>query len=57
MNYYQEANQPEIKENNVRVFDTVEQMLEAIGMKEFRCSACDGISKYATGKHIDFSEL
>jgi hypothetical protein len=44
MNYYQECNQPEIKGDKVRVFDTVEDMLKAIGEKKFRCPACGGIS-------------
>jgi hypothetical protein len=43
-NYYQEANQPEIKGDNVRVFDTVEQMKESIGDNGFRCPCCGGIS-------------
>lgn len=45
MNYYQEANQPEIKGDNVRVFETVEEMLESIGEKGFRCPMCGGITK------------
>lgn len=44
MNYYQEANQPEIKGDNVRVFNTVEELLEDIGEMKFRCPACNGIS-------------
>lgn len=42
MNYYQDSNQPEIK--NVRVFNTVEEMMQAIGNKEFRCPSWGGIT-------------
>lgn len=45
MNYYQDCNQPEIKGDKVRVFETVEEMLESVGKKEFRCPMCGGISK------------
>lgn len=45
MNYYQEANQPEIKGDKVRVFDTVADMLASIGNTGFRCPACGGVSK------------
>lgn len=44
MNYYQECNQPEIKGDKVKVFDTVEDMLKSIGKKQFRCPSCGGIS-------------
>jgi len=44
MNYYQECNQPEIKGDKIRVFETVAEMLESIGKKEFRCPSCSGIS-------------
>lgn len=44
MNYYQECNQPEISSNNTRVFETVDEMLHAIGEHKFRCPACGGIS-------------
>lgn len=44
MNYYQEANQPEIKGDNVRVFDTVDDLNAAIGEPQFRCSSCSGVS-------------
>lgn len=44
MNYYQECNQPEIKGDKVRVFETVEDLVQSIGEKKFRCPACDGVS-------------
>lgn len=43
MNYYQESNQPEIKADNVKIFETVDEMLKSIG-KEFRCPACKRIT-------------
>jgi len=43
MNYYQDSNQPEIKGNKVRVFETVDEMIKSVG-KEFRCPLCGGIS-------------
>lgn len=45
MNFYQESNQPEIKDDNVRVFDTVEAMLASVGKAGFRCPMCRAISK------------
>ena len=47
MNYYQDANQPKIDADHVRVFDTVEQLKESIGGPRFRCPACGGISSDA----------
>jgi hypothetical protein len=44
MNYYQDSNQPEIKGDKVRVFETVEEMLANLGERKFRCPACGGIS-------------
>ncbi|SHJ14064.1 hypothetical protein [Clostridium magnum] len=44
MNYYQDCNQPEIKGDKVRVFNTTDDLLKAIGEKKFRCPACGGIS-------------
>lgn len=44
MNYYQNCNQPEIKGDSVRIFETVEEMLQSIGEKKFRCPACGGVS-------------
>lgn len=45
MNYYQESQQPEIKGEKVRVFETVKEMMESIGTKGFRCPNCAGVSK------------
>jgi hypothetical protein len=44
MNYYQDANQPEIGDGAVRVFETVSDLMAAIGSKGFRCPACGGVS-------------
>ena len=44
MNYYQDANQPLIQGDNVRVFDTVEQLKESIREPKFRCPMCGGVS-------------
>lgn len=44
MNYYQEANQPVIEGDNVRVFESVEEMMENIGEKKFRCPSCNSVS-------------
>lgn len=44
MNYYQDSNQPEIKDDKVMVFETVGELLQSIGEKKFRCPACGGIS-------------
>lgn len=40
MNYYQECNQPEIKSENVKLFETTQELKEAIGKMRFRCPAC-----------------
>ncbi|MGG6448264.1 hypothetical protein [Pseudobacillus badius] len=56
INYYQEANQPSIDADNVKIFETVENMLKAIGEKQFRCPVCEGISsnpyKCNSGKEV-----
>lgn len=44
INYYQDSNQPSIKAGKVKIFDSVEDMLQAIGEKKFRCPSCDGVS-------------
>ena len=43
LNYYQDCNQPEVKSDKVRVFDTLEELRNSLG-KEFRCPCCGGIS-------------
>lgn len=40
MNYYQECNQPEIKSEKTKVFETKEDLNEALGETKFRCPAC-----------------
>lgn len=45
MNFYQDSQQPEIKGDKVRVFETVAEMLESIGKRGFRCPNCEGVSK------------
>lgn len=44
MNFYQECNQPKIKDGSVRIFDTNEAFRKSVGDKGFRCPACGGIS-------------
>jgi len=44
LNYYQESNQPEIKGDKVKVFESVEDMLKSIGERKFRCPSCGGIT-------------
>ncbi len=44
INCYQECNQPSIKSEKVRVFDTVDEMLKSIGEHRFRCPSCGGES-------------
>jgi hypothetical protein len=43
-NFYQECNFPEIKGNNVRVFESQEQLRDSISDAGFRCPACGGVS-------------
>jgi hypothetical protein len=45
MNYYQDANQPLIREGVVRVFDTLEDLKTSLGKNGFRCPSCKGVSK------------
>jgi hypothetical protein len=45
MNYYQESRLPEIKGDNVRVFDTIDDLRESIGKQGFRCPNCSEMSK------------
>lgn len=44
-NYYQNCNQPLIQGDSVRVFETVDELLESIGKTGFRCPNCKGVSK------------
>ena len=44
MNYYQESQQPAMKGDRVRVFETVADLLSAIEKREFRCPWCKGVS-------------
>lgn len=44
MNYYQDANQPEIQSDKVRVFETVDELRAAIGNSGFRCPHCKGLT-------------
>lgn len=44
INYYQECNQPSIISDKTKVFETVEDMLKAVGKREFRCPSCGGVS-------------
>lgn len=45
MNYYQDANQPSIASDKVRVFETVADLFSAIGNSGFRCPNCEAVSK------------
>jgi hypothetical protein len=45
MNYYQDANQPLLDAANVRVFQTVADVVAAVGTQGFRCPYCKGVSK------------
>jgi hypothetical protein len=45
MNFYQEASQPKIEGDAVRVFDTTEDLLASIGSMGFRCPYCKGVSR------------
>lgn len=58
MNYYQECNQPEIKGDKVKVFETVSDMLESIGERKFRCPSCGGISSspYSCNTGLEMSK-
>lgn len=43
MNYYQDYNQPEIKDGSIRIFETNKDALKSVGDK-FRCPNCKEIS-------------
>jgi len=45
VNYYQEANMPEIKGENVRVFETSDDLHASTGDRGFRCPACNQVSR------------
>lgn len=45
VNYYQEANQPRLDGNQVRVFDNTNSLIKSIGTAGFRCPHCQGVSK------------
>jgi hypothetical protein len=45
MNYYQDSNQPLLTDENVHVFDTVEDFKKAVGTDGFYCPKCGNISK------------
>lgn len=47
MNYYQDANQPLINGDRVRVFETLDDYLAAVGNLGFRCPRCGGVSSDA----------
>ena len=45
MNYYQEANQPLLEgSGKIRIFETTDDLMTAIGDAGFRCPRCGGIS-------------
>lgn len=45
MNYYQDANLPLLDAGHVRVFQTVAEVIKAVGTQGFRCPYCKGVSK------------
>lgn len=45
MNYYQECNQPEIKGDRVKVFDSADHFRESVGNAGFRCPSCKGVTR------------
>lgn len=44
MNYYQEAAQPKIGDGDVKVFETLPDLLASVGSAGFRCPNCGGVS-------------
>lgn len=44
MNYYQDAKQPEIDGDKVRVYETLADLMGAVGGAGYRCPACGGVS-------------
>lgn len=61
INYYQECNQPDIRTDNTKVFDTVEEMIKSLGDNKFRCPRCGQIStnpyKCDSGFKIDKGKI
>lgn len=45
VNYYQDANQPLIAAEKVRVFETPEALGKSVGTSGFRCPNCKGVSR------------
>lgn len=43
MNYYQDCNQP-LLDDNVKIFETVDDFRKSVGDKGFRCPCCNGVS-------------
>lgn len=44
INYYQEANQPALKSEDVKVFDSLKDLTESLSEHKFRCPSCNGVS-------------
>lgn len=45
MNFYQDANQPLLEGDSVRVFETNDELIASVGDSGFRCPYCHGVSK------------
>jgi hypothetical protein len=56
-NYYQDASQPLLDEN-VKVFDTIEEFQKSAKEPRFRCPACGGISSnpYVCNSGVDIKD-
>lgn len=44
MNYYQDAKQPLLDADNIRVFDSQDSLVQSVGDLGFRCPRCGGVS-------------
>lgn len=57
MNYYQDCKQPMLYNKDVRVFDTIQDMLDSIDKRAFRCPMCNGIttSPYTCNSGLEMS--
>ena len=44
MNYYQDCNQPDVKGDKVRLFDTLVDFRASIGDMKFRCPSCGKVT-------------